>query len=80
MFTVRSNLSKEEVYMKTIDDPECEKAVIEEDGKVCVESFSFHGIRKFIPFLTTVESPAPETRKSLLYLHYMKPFRKQECT
>lgn len=31
-------LSKEDVYVKTIDDPECEKAEIEEDGKVCVET------------------------------------------
>lgn len=32
------SLSKEEVYIKTIDDPECEKAVIDDDGKVCVET------------------------------------------
>lgn len=33
-----ASLSKDEVYIKSIDDPECEKAVIEEDGKVCVET------------------------------------------
>lgn len=31
-------ISREDVYVKSIDEPECERAVIEEDGKVCVET------------------------------------------
>lgn len=31
-------ISRDDVYIKSIDDPECESARIEDDGKVCVET------------------------------------------
>lgn len=31
-------VSREDVYVKSIDDPECETVEIDDDGKVCVET------------------------------------------